>query len=130
MRPLRAVMVALLLWAAAPRSAAARVNVERTGSENPMVEVARSTMYGGLTGLLLSGALALAVDNNNDADYLKWGFVAGTFFGFGYGLYHVGSRPSPEALLEIQGGSGALHTPEIAIGPDGSLRASLVTARF
>jgi hypothetical protein len=130
MRPLRAAWLVLFLCAAAPRPGAAAVNVERSSSENPMVEVARSTIYGGLTGLLLGGALALAVDDNKDSDYLKWGFVAGTFFGFGYGLQNVATRPSAQALLEIDGGAPAWRVPEIAVGDHGALRASLVTARF
>ena len=123
-------LLALALALTAARPAAAAVNVERSGAENPMVEVARSTLYGGLTGLMLGGALALVDDSHHDSDYLKWGFVTGTFFGFGYGLYHVNRRPSPEALLEIEDGAPALHAPEVAIGADGTLRASLVAARF
>ena len=116
-----------LLAAATPAGSA--VNVDRSGTENPMVEVARSTIYGGVTGLLLGGALALAVPDNKDSDYLKWGFVAGTFFGFGYGLHHIATRPSPQALLELDHGALGWGVPEVAVGPQG-LRTSLVRARF
>ena len=130
MKALLATLLALSLAAGASRPARAAVNVERTGAENPMVEVARSTLYGGLTGLMLGGALAVANNGHDAGNYLRWGFAGGTFFGFAYGLYHVSSRPSPRALLEIENGAPRWSAPELAIGPDGTLHAPLLAARF
>jgi hypothetical protein len=109
---------------------AAAVNVERSGSENPMVEVARSTIYGGLTGLVLGGAIAWARDGDNGYNIVRWGFVAGSFFGFGYGLYHVSSRPSARALLEIHGGTPRLDIPTVMLVPGRGAQVVVVSARF
>ena len=122
------VALSLIAGAAAPVRAA--VNVERTGSENPMVEIARSTMYGGLTGLLLGYAVALADKGGDDGDIVRWGFVGGTFFGFGYGLYHVTSRPRPAALLDFDRGRLELHPPALVLDPERGMRVALVAARF
>jgi hypothetical protein len=86
----------------------------REGSSNPMVEVFKSTCYGSLAGLLLGSALALATDDNdNDEEYVRWGFVGGTFFGFGYGIYHVASRPGPgQAMLQDDGAGWRSHFPD------------------
>ena len=46
-------LVASLALAAIAPAARAAVNVERSSSENPMVEVSRSVIYGGLAGLEL-----------------------------------------------------------------------------
>lgn len=125
-----AFLILALLATSIPAGAA--VNVERSSSENPMVEVARSTLYGGLTGAVLGGAIALANDGHNGWDYVKWGYVAGTFFGFAYGLYHVSSRPRADAgaLLQMDGGKLALRMPEVAMDRDGTTRVRLVGARF
>jgi hypothetical protein len=68
-----------------------------------MVSVFKSTIYGGLAGLVLGLAVEL-VDEDSDGDAVKWGFVGGTFFGFGYGIYHVAHRPGPGRAL-LEGGS-------------------------
>ena len=120
------VTACLLLGAALP--AASGVQVQRSGSENPMVEVAKSTFYGGLAGLLLGSAVALANDSKNSGDIIKWGFVGGTFFGFGYGLYHVSKRPS--AMLEIEDGGVRLGAVVPTWDPVRGVRVSLVAARF
>lgn len=114
-------------WAA-PASAA--VNVERGGAENPMVEVARSTIYGGVTGLVLGGAIAWARNGDNGYSIMRWGFVAGSFFGFGYGLYHVQTRPRARALLEIEGGPPRLEVPSMVLTPESGVRVAVVSARF
>jgi hypothetical protein len=83
--------------------AAADVNVSRTGSENPVQEVAKSIFWGGIAGLMVGGALAVATsDSDNDGDYIRAGFVGGVLFGAAFGIYHVTSRP--RALLEIEHG--------------------------
>ncbi len=97
----------LLLAFALTTPAAAQVIETREGSANPMVEVFKSTTYGALAGLLLGSAAALASDDNdNDEEYVRWGFVGGTFFGFGYGIYHVASRPRPGRAMLQGDGSG------------------------
>jgi hypothetical protein len=103
--------------------------VERRSDENPMVEIARSTLYGGLAGTLVGGALALASDAK-DATAVKWGFVVGTLFGAGYGFYTVTSRPQPSALIEWRSGgpaSGGLAALDVA---PGNARVRVLAVRF
>jgi hypothetical protein len=102
--------LAVVLCALAVAPAGAQVTVVRDGSENPMKEIATSTIYGGLAGLLLGGATALAVEENEDS-IVKWFFVGGTFFGFGYGIYHVSRRPEPHALLRLDDGEPTIGVP-------------------
>jgi hypothetical protein len=130
MKAILSVLLVFTLLATSTLPASAAVNVERSGSENPVVEVARSTAYGGLAGLLLGGAIALANDGKNGGDIVRWGFVAGTFFGFGYGLYHVTSRPRARALLEVEQGKLLVARPDLVIEPGRSARVVLVEARF
>ncbi len=97
-------LVALLALVLFPAGGFAQVEVQRRGEENPVLTVSKSTIYGGLAGLVLGGALALAV-NENEGDIVKWFFVAGTFGGFGAGVYHVTHRPAPSsALFSISSG--------------------------
>ena len=128
-RSLFALLALALVLAAAPRPARAAVDVTRSGAENPMVEVARSTLYGGLAGLMLGGALALVTDGD-DSEKVKWGFAGGTFFGFGFGLWHVTRRPQPTGLLHVEDGAArfALTAPRPA--PGGGVRIDLVSVRF
>lgn len=76
----------------------AQVQVVRTGQENPVITIGKSTLYGGATGLLLGLALSLVVDEDT-GDIVKWSFVGGTFGGFLVGIYHVASRPQPSSAL-------------------------------
>lgn len=110
----------------------AQVRVERRGAENPMVEVYRSTLYGGLVGLLLGGAVALATeDDDQDGDVIRWSIVAGTFFGFAYGLYHVHTRPQPSGLLELRQGELRAGVPTVESGPGPpGVRLHMLAARF
>ena len=113
----------------------ASVNVERTGSENPVQEIAKSTLWGGVAGLTLGLALAVATKGtDSDSDFIRWGFAGGTFFGFGFGVYHVMSRPSPTAMLELEPGlptgRSALHLPVPAPAPHGGVELRLVAVRF
>jgi hypothetical protein len=117
----------LALGTLAPR-ARAQVHVERRGAENPMVEVFRSTVYGGLAGLVVGAGIAL-VDDSEGTDPLKWGFVTGTFVGLGYGFYWVSRRPQPQALLEVAGGKlRVCAAPTLELGA--SPRVHLVAVRF
>lgn len=107
--------------------ALAAVNVERTGSENPMVEVTRSILYGGLAGLMMGGAIALATESDNAGDIIRWGIVTGTFVGLGFGLHHVTHRP--QAMIEIEDGETRLGLVTPEVGPDG-VRMRLVGVTF
>jgi hypothetical protein len=122
-----ALVAGLLLCACAPAFAA--VNVNRHGDENPMVEIARSTMYGALAGTLVGGALALASDAH-DGSAVKWGFVVGTFVGAGYGFYSVSTRPQPSALLEWRGGRLASGGFAAIEAEPGTARVRLAAVRF
>jgi hypothetical protein len=124
------VIVVLALSVLAPATPAA-VNVERQGAENPVLEVAKSTVYAGLAGLVVGSAIALATEgNDNDGDTIRWCFVGGTFLGLGYGIYHVSHRPQTTALLEFRGGTPSLHaalpTPERGRG----MTMRLIAVRF
>jgi hypothetical protein len=124
------VSVALVLGAMVPVAHAA-VNVERQGSENPVIEVTKSAVWGGLGGLVVGGALALVSDSNdNDGDIVRWCFVGGTFLGLGYGIYHVASRPKATALLEFEDGSPHLRPALPVPDPDRGLLLRLVAVRF
>ena len=79
-------------------SAEAQVTIIRGSHENPVISIAKSTLYGGATGVILGLALTLVVDEPTE-DILKWSFVGGTFGGFLYGIYHVSTRPQPTAAL-------------------------------
>jgi len=115
---------------AAP-AAHASVNVNRHGDENPMQEVAKSVIYGGLAGVVLGSAIAIANDNNsNDGDIIRWGFAGGTFLGLGMGLWWVTSRPQPSAALELKDGTLLAQLPSPEVGPDGRPRVTLARVRF
>ena len=108
----------------------AAVNVDRQSSENPVVEVSRSVVYGGLAGLVLGSAFALANDGNNDGDIIKWCFVGGTVVGLAAGVYFVSTRPQPRAMLELDHGMLEVRAPEVSRSPFGSMQVPLVGVRF
>lgn len=121
---------AFLIVGAPALAASAAPTVQRQGSENPVLEVAKSTLFGALGGLVLGGAIALASSGDNDGDIVKWSFIGGTFVGFGYGIYHVATRPKVTALLEFQGGSARLHAVLPAPEPGRGMTMRLVSATF
>jgi len=130
-RFIRAVLSAYLLLLLAAPAAHASVNVNRNGDENPMQEVAKSTIYGGLAGLVMGSALAWASDkNNNDADLVRWGFVGGTFVGFGMGLWWVSHRPAARAALEFEDGGLRAQLPVPEVDAHGKPRLALARVRF
>lgn len=94
-------MTMLLVVLAFNSMATAQVKVIRTGSENPMSTIAKSTFYGAMTGVFMGLALSLVVEEDF-ADIMKWSFVSGTFGGFAIGLYHVASRPQPQSASLLQ----------------------------
>lgn len=104
----------------------AQVTVVRSGQENPVVTIGKSTLYGAGTGLLLGLALTLVVDEDT-GDVLKWSFVTGTFGGFLLGIYHVANRPQPSsaALLQIDSNGLAkvqIPEPQIRLNESGFTR--------
>ena len=112
-----------------PARAVAAVNVERRGDENPVVEVFRSTVYGFLGGVVVGGAIVLAVqDDNSSEEIMRWSIVGGTLIGLGAGIYWVTKRPQPSAMLELNGGALTLHpvAPEIVPGEGMNLRVFAV----
>ncbi len=98
--------------------AGAQIIETRQGDANPMVSVFKSTLYGGLAGLVLGLAIELADDDDDGGDAVRLGFVGGTFLGFGYGIYHVTSRSRPgSALLEgnAEGWEWSVPSPVLAV---------------
>jgi uncharacterized membrane protein YdcZ (DUF606 family) len=124
------VTVLIMLWMISPVQA--QVTVVRTGEENPMVTIAKSTLYGAATGVILGLALSLAVDEDF-GDVMKWSFVGGTLGGFFIGVYHVATRSQPSSALLQFNETGfarvALPTPVLRVSKDRSLdlRVSLVS---
>jgi hypothetical protein len=126
-RKLVATALAAWLLCVTAHPAAAAVNVQRSGQENPMVEVARSVLYGGLAGLMVGGAIAWASESDHAGDFVRWGFAGGTMIGLGFGLYYVTSRP--QAMIEVEDGETrlGLALPEPA---PGGARLTVVRASF
>jgi len=127
-------IAALIALTLSPSPGSAQVEIQRRGEENPVLTVSKSTIYGGLAGLVLGGALALAV-NENEGDIVKWFFVAGTFGGFGAGVYHVTHRPGPtSALLTITPGGVGTALPALELSATRSegaaARITLLSAGF
>jgi hypothetical protein len=69
-------------------------------------------------------------NGNDDADIVKWSFVSGTFIGFGYGIYHVATRPKATALIQFQGGVPSLHAAIPGREADRGMTLRVVSATF
>ena len=109
--------------------AGAVVVVERQGQENPMVEVFKSTVYGGLAGIVVGLAIEAADNGSDEGQAVRWGFVAGTGAGLVAGVCFTAGRTPAEPVLEFSG--GALHYG--AFQPDlerGGARVRLIGTRF
>lgn len=118
------------LAAASVRPAASAVNVERQGMENPVIEVAKSTMYGALGGMVVGLAIELA-SNDEGSEAVRWGTVIGTFAGLAGGIYFVASRPSADAMLQIEDGRLGLHPlAAVEVAPGAGLRVRVAGVRF
>jgi F0F1-type ATP synthase assembly protein I len=124
--------------AEAPRGPAApevlasgNVEISRNGAENPMVEIARSVMWGAVAGFVVGGAIALAAKDDS-GESIRWGIVAGTVAGLGAGVYFVSHRPQPTAMLDLHDGKLSPNPAALgAIEPvQGGARARLVGVRF
>lgn len=123
------ILLALLASIPAAAPATAAVNVERQGTENPMVEISRSTLYGALAGLVVGSAIALAAEDDS-GEPIRWGIVVGTFTGLGVGIYFVSHRPQPQALLERNGSRLELHAWTAVEASPGGVRVRIAGARF
>jgi len=121
--------LAAALIAGSGSIARAEVNVERHGSENGMVEIAKSTIYGALAGFVVGGAIELAAKDDS-GEPLRWGIVIGTFAGLAYGVYDVATRPSPTGILELKDGELRAHAfPTVGAVPGGA-RVYLLSTKF
>ena len=130
-KPLSILLCATMTLGALPAPSLADVNIERHGAENPMVEIFKSTVYGALAGLVVGGAIALAVnDEDSTSDIFRWSIVGGTMVGLGAGIYFVAKRPQPAGLLELKDGNLALHPTPPQIEPGGGMSMRLVAVRF
>jgi len=111
--------------------AAGGVEISRNGAENPMVEIARSVMWGAVAGFVVGGAIALAAKDDT-GESLRWGIVLGTGAGLAAGIYFVAHRPQPQALLELRDGEMTpIANPLGAIEPvQGGARARLIGVDF
>lgn len=95
--------------------AAAQVRVERTGEENPAMTITKSVLWGGLAGLMLGGATALAVEKN-EVEIVKWFAVGGVFGGLAVGVLHVATRPGPTVgLVQKDGDRLTVNVPSISV---------------
>jgi hypothetical protein len=123
------VVVGLALGAVASM-ARAGVNIDRSGAENPVIEVSRSVIYGGLAGLVVGSAIAIAADSGHDGDIVRWSFAGGTVLGLVAGTYFVARRPLPSALIERDRGAFELHPPGVSTSPLGGVAVPLIAVRF
>ena len=71
----------------------------RKSGENPVMSIAKGTVWGGLGGLIIGMAIAAAVPGGPACEIMRWLFVSGTAAGFGYGIYDVTDRPQTETGL-------------------------------
>ncbi len=135
MKRMLCVVLSFSLFVSATAPAFAAVNVERRGDENPMVEVARSVMWGALAGAVVGGAVALADKSPENGEPIRIGVVAGTFVGLAYGLWWSTHRPSGAAMIELRDGTlraNAIPALEFGITPAGvpEARVKVIGATF
>ncbi len=106
------------------------VSIQRGGSENPVLEVAKSAYWGAVAGLVLGGAITLVDDHHSFAP-MRWGIALGAFGGFGAGVYFVANRPMPSGLLEVRDGSVAPGAALAALEPVlGGARVRVLSVKF
>lgn len=61
----------------------------RLATAEPLMTIAKDTLIGGATGLILGGTLTLVVDDQDRSEVVRWGVVIGTFGGFGFGVWRA-----------------------------------------
>jgi hypothetical protein len=107
------------------------VSINRSGDENPVMEVAKSAMWGALAGLVVGSAIALAAKDDT-GESIRWGIVVGTFAGLGAGIYFVAHRPEPASMLELRDGKLVPNAAALtAIEPvPGGARVHALAVRF
>lgn len=91
--------------------------------DSTIIQISKSTIYGGLLGLLLGGAVAIVVEDDRD-EPIRWGLVLGVFGGFAYGVYaastgrdeffHQDGLPFEPARYRLSGSADALTTDPAA----------------
>ena len=89
-----------------------------------------STIYGLLAGAALGGAIALVDNGDNSEEIMRWSIAGGTFIGFGYGIYHVSTRPKSTALLEIKNGIPSVHAVLPRPGTGGGMSLRLIAVNL
>lgn len=124
-----AASLAACLLPCLPTLSRAAVDVERHGEENPVQEVAKSTLWGALAGLVVGGAIELAASDGS-GEPIRWGIVAGTAVGLVAGIYFVSTRPSATALLELDQGHLGLAPPTVEPSALGGTNVRLFSVRF
>jgi len=106
------------------------VSIQRGGSENPVLEVAKSAYWGAVAGFVLGGAITLVDDDHSFAP-LRWGIALGAFGGFGAGVYFVANRPVPSGLLEVRDGTVVPAASLAALEPvAGGARVRVLSVKF
>jgi len=79
---------------------------------DPLLVVLKNTLLGGTTGLVLGASLSLVVADEVRADVVRWATVAGSFAGFGIGVY-LAARGEGELFGATSGaGSGSMPPRE------------------
>jgi hypothetical protein len=104
-----ALLVGLLSWETAlPPSASAG------SSEQRLLSITKTTVYGALLGGILGLASALVVREGYEDDAIRWGVAVGAFSGFIYGAM------SPDETDDFS--LDALHEPKPLVGVSPDLR--------
>lgn len=138
-RRLRKMLARLLRMAPLVLAGGLTTSPARAGGER-ILAVAENAIYGGATGLLLGGVLTLVVNADNRGDVVRWGVVAGTFVGFGYGLYDArGTKDEFSELVRnradarrqsrhAEGSEAGIASGRAAATPGGEIPAWRVTS--
>ncbi len=74
-------------------------------ASEPLLDVLKTTLLGGMTGLILGGTLTLVVDEGSRSDTVRWGVVIGTFAGCGVGIWQAAT--GRDDLFSSAGPAGA-----------------------
>jgi hypothetical protein len=83
--------------------------------EDRILLLAKSAIYGAVTGLILGGVTALVVDSDSRDDAVRWGIVLGAFGGFAYGIYTI-SRGEDDLFFRPLPGSPPADPSRRAFG--------------